>query len=701
MGHNYIFSLWDPSSAVQVTNVIYAEPDAFLGRFGGEGTGYHFLSSLKKGGSGWILNSWTTLLTRCWDVADHTYFGLWVSIQGSWRQLVTIDYPYKAARFRYGATSFLENYGSSSIGSLRYMKTRNGWKRYSDKSWSPFTSGSFDVGTIGGTKNDFFYMATQSGMKPNVNSGNSVQYVPKPTSTMPDISVAQIDSAQISYDQDHETVSLSWVMNANTCPQFSYSIQISTAANVPVYTQTVIAPHIRSTSFLVESLPVGLLTVSLTVTDVLDRNSNILQGTILQTDAAPPLLNSSALLSISSPTLFAGRFSSYLYYASLSSALSSTFTISLCITTTSVNVGIMSIGRSKYSIDGEGIFQIDGSGYLRFSDYSAAAGDGFDGTSTVAVNTGLRTYVAFVRYNNVGFFYVNGDLAGQITTINSVAYNNKDIVFGKDYRAGCCYFMGTMDSINIHDVALTRFQIRTLYLASGASYLPSVMPTSQPSPYPTTTPTAFPTSFPTATPTSPTASPTPMPSVVPNTTPLLAIPGPNTFDGTSSYLYYASLSSALSSTFTISLCITTTSVNAYIMSIGRSPSNFNGEGILQIDGSGYLRFWDYSGSYGLSGSSSVAVNIGIRTHVAFVRHNNIGYFYVNGALAGQMTATKSISYKNKDLVIGKDYRDGVSFFKGNMDSISIYNAALLPYQIRSLYANTILVPTQVPTSKPT
>ena len=207
MGHNYIFSLWDPSSAVQVTNVIYAEPDAFLGRFGGEGTGYHFLSSLKKGGSGWILNSWTTLLTRCWDVADHTYFGLWVSIQGSWRQLVTIDYPYKAARFRYGATSFLENYGSSSIGSLRYMKTRNGWKRYSDKSWSPFTSGSFDVGTIGGTKNDFFYMATQSGMKPNVNSGNSVQYVPKPTSTMPDISVAQIDSAQISYDQDHETVS--------------------------------------------------------------------------------------------------------------------------------------------------------------------------------------------------------------------------------------------------------------------------------------------------------------------------------------------------------------------------------------------------------------------------------------------------------------------------------------------------------------
>ena len=175
-GHVIIYSLWDPSATVEVTSVLYAEPGATTERFGGEGTGYHFISNPSNGGTGWNLNTWYTLVTRCWDNGQHTSFGLWVFDSVNWHYLVTIDYPYKGARFNYGATSFLENYGSSDLAGLRKMSTQNGWKR-STAGWGYFLQGSFDVGTTGGVSGNTFYMATQKGLAANINSANSNQKV--------------------------------------------------------------------------------------------------------------------------------------------------------------------------------------------------------------------------------------------------------------------------------------------------------------------------------------------------------------------------------------------------------------------------------------------------------------------------------------------------------------------------------------------
>ena len=77
-GHVFIYSLWDPSDNVQVTDFIYYEPGSNHGRFGGEGTGLHFNSMPSNGGTSWTLQSWVTLATRCWDYGNHTYFALWV-----------------------------------------------------------------------------------------------------------------------------------------------------------------------------------------------------------------------------------------------------------------------------------------------------------------------------------------------------------------------------------------------------------------------------------------------------------------------------------------------------------------------------------------------------------------------------------------------------------------------------------------------
>ena len=121
--------------------------------------GFHFISMPSNGGESWNLNTWMTLATRCWDIGNHTYFALWVYNQTNWKQLVTIDYPYPSARFNYGTTSFLENYGGTSKESLRKMRTRNGWKRYTDSGWGAFSIGHFDVGiqgVQGGTIGDSF-----------------------------------------------------------------------------------------------------------------------------------------------------------------------------------------------------------------------------------------------------------------------------------------------------------------------------------------------------------------------------------------------------------------------------------------------------------------------------------------------------------------------------------------------------------------
>jgi len=156
---------------------------------------------------------------------------------------------------------------------------------------------------------------------------------------------------------------------------------------------------------------------------------------------------------------------------------------------------------------------------------------------------------------------------------------------------------------------------------------------------------------------------------------------------------------------TISLFLQTTSVNGYIMTLSRSSSTYDHEFGLQIDGSGFLKFWDYSysTSYGLQLSSSVKVNSGKRLHAAFVKNGNLGTLYINGISVGSATSSSVVTYSNTNLCIGKDYRDNVNYFNGVMDNIQVLPSSLNPDQVLMKYQQGIsatAAPSTSPTFKP-
>ena len=119
--------------------------------------------------------------------------------------------------------------------------------------------------------------------------------------------------------------------------------------------------------------------------------------------------------------------------------------------------------------------------------------------------------------------------------------------------------------------------------------------------------------------------------------------------------------------------------------MGRSAWEYNGEFILQLDGSGNLYVWDFNNGYGFNTGVSAKVTTGQRTHVAFVKSGTQGTFYVNGVSVGQITATSDKSYVNGPIIIGGNSRDGNSYFSGTMDNINVYGAALADSQIYTLY----------------
>jgi hypothetical protein len=127
---------------------------------------------------------------------------------------------------------------------------------------------------------------------------------------------------------------------------------------------------------------------------------------------------------------------------------------------------------------------------------------------------------------------------------------------------------------------------------------------------------------------------------------------------------------------------TTSTGNELLVSMGRSPSSFEGEWIWGIS-NGQLYFWDYQGSNGFPATftSTTSVNNGQWRHVAFVRNELAGTFYIDGIPAGSMTAAKNVSYTNANLVLGGDYRDNNGFWTGQLDDLSISSTALTPAQI--------------------
>ncbi len=164
------------------------------------------------------------------------------------------------------------------------------------------------------------------------------------------------------------------------------------------------------------------------------------------------------------------------------------------------------------------------------------------------------------------------------------------------------------------------------------------------------------------------------------------------FDGSSGYLHITTFSGPPSSRMTLCTWMKTpgTGATQFILNINRNPGNIVNEGIWQININGKLHFWDYTGSaYGFvdPGTESNTAVTDNKWHFAcFVKNNTAGTYYLDGAANGAVTALSSVSYGSADWSVGKDYRDGGSYFNGSLDDLRIYNRALSATEIAALYA---------------
>mmetsp|Transcript_22194 Transcript_22194/g.22359 ORF Transcript_22194/g.22359 Transcript_22194/m.22359 type:complete len:222 (+) Transcript_22194:2-667(+) len=204
--------------------------------------------------------------------------------------------------------------------------------------------------------------------------------------------------------------------------------------------------------------------------------------------------------------------------------------------------------------------------------------------------------------------------------------------------------------------------------------------------YMANTPTTTPTLAPVSTPTTPSLPPTNTPSSVPAVSALetvFSLIGPATFNGEYNQISVNDLSGIQTvSDISISMWITTTNTQQYLVSLARSWTNYNNQFAFYIHTDGRLTFFDYgdaSGGYGfeyMSGFSNVAVNTGERTHVGFIKDGTTGTFYINGQFAGQITASYSVNYQTKELSIGVDPYYDSKYFKGEIDHLDVFDKVL-------------------------
>ena len=178
--------------------------------------------------------------------------------------------------------------------------------------------------------------------------------------------------------------------------------------------------------------------------------------------------------------------------------------------------------------------------------------------------------------------------------------------------------------------------------------------------------------------------------------------------------------------FTISLRVrgtTSTSLTTRILTLGRTPTNFEGELAFSIVNK-KLQFWDHGTSAegygfadGITGTGSISsgtrtvfpsfflplvINdscLGVTTDIAFVKQGTTGKFYINGQFDKKITSSRLISYTKQYLCYGGDYRDSDLYFTGTFSGLVIYKQALTSNDILDIYYDVFQIPSAAPICK--
>ncbi len=292
--HLFIFSIWDNKKHSAPIKAVHLGPGTKAVPFGGEGTG------LKSWNFelGWKVDTWYTLIARCWPVGDHTHYGFWVrkGDTGKWTHLVTMDVAVANARFKGRTDAFIEDWSRTGTN-RRITHLRGGWKRKIDGTWFPFGSGRYSVnkwdlpkgkrsyncrtnwdgGTARDTSGEYYFMVSGGAeTKPSVS--NPSTHAIKRKGAAPTYAKLAIRSIQTKVEQPG-TLTVHWEIDASGAPQFAASIEIHKDRNghgKPLLSTTQTVPHLRSATLDTSALPQSDndCFLHLTCTDLFDRGSD-------------------------------------------------------------------------------------------------------------------------------------------------------------------------------------------------------------------------------------------------------------------------------------------------------------------------------------------------------------------------------------------------------------------------------------------
>ena len=156
------------------------------------------------------------------------------------------------------------------------------------------------------------------------------------------------------------------------------------------------------------------------------------------------------------------------------------------------------------------------------------------------------------------------------------------------------------------------------------------------------------------------------------------------FNGSSSRAYISSLTNFSGTQYTIVCYYYKYAVGNYqIMTASRTASNTANQFLL-FEG----RYFEYGNS--VSADYSWSPPPASQTAVTMlVRNGTTSTAYVNNVIVGTQTSGTLVTINNSDFSIGVDYRDFVNYLNGTIKRFLIYNRAVSPAEVSSVYTTLV------------
>jgi len=163
------------------------------------------------------------------------------------------------------------------------------------------------------------------------------------------------------------------------------------------------------------------------------------------------------------------------------------------------------------------------------------------------------------------------------------------------------------------------------------------------------------------------------------------------FNGASNWISAGTAASLSGSNdFTVVAWVKTTATTGGVV-IQQRDTGYNGEYQLMVNASGGVSFFAYGNSaYSFNFTANRTVNDGQWHSLMAGRKNGTnGFIYVDGALAASVMGTNEPLLSTIGTYIGRDVRDNVNNFNGQLDEVAIFTRALSTNEIAQL-SNTNL-----------